>query len=134
MRTLRERHQSKTAHGHSMGHVMYSVPGRDRGGTDFFAHGARGPGCGRYGVLGRRSVGFRNIDISILCREDFERGLKARDYEVMHVAIPPAYFCRRDTRAIDWRAFIARIDSFGTRGMSGVDASTITMPFSLTGN
>jgi hypothetical protein len=34
-----------------MGHVMYSVPGGNGGGTDFVSHGARGPGSGRDGVL-----------------------------------------------------------------------------------
>src|SRR5689334_11791835 len=34
-----------------MGHLMYSMPGRNGGGTDFFAHGGRRPGSGRDGVL-----------------------------------------------------------------------------------
>jgi hypothetical protein len=39
-----------------MGHVVYSVSGRNGGGTDFFAHGARRPGWGRDGVLAEASL------------------------------------------------------------------------------
>jgi hypothetical protein len=46
-------------------------------------------------------------------------------YGLTQTTLPPAYLCRRDTSAIDWRSFIARIDSLGTRGMSGLDAPTI---------